>query len=371
MKRVLVVGLLSGLGLLLPGVPAHAAKHRQPLCVKGLKFVHYSVRVAKAPGGGVVACQGKTRKSYQLGNARNFNAAGRYLTYVAPGRNGGKALRRLDIRTGAEVQLDRGGENWTVGYLGAMPIGFVAWASVTDGSPRFRLYDEYAKQVQTVVAGAGLDAGNFAFSGDVTPYWTQEDATPKRTDTGFSWPGTPHYALPAYKPSKRPRCKQNLVFLRGPVRVVRASSSELVACGPQGKTLKLGPADDLVAAGPWLVYSTRTADESDLLELNVRTGERRHLKAPGGFNAFFDGLLPDGTVAWTDLDFTTDAVLRAIRIWPAGEDGPITVEESESPRSSPDYEGIDPGTVALASDGTLYWRDETDTVLSRPPAPAR
>jgi hypothetical protein len=338
--------------------PAQAAQ-RQPSCVKRLAFVHYHVRVAKLPGGRVVACQDKGgARTYELGDAGRFNAAGRYLTFVEAGDNGGERLMRLDIRTGERLQLDRGGPEWDVEYLGALEVGHVAWTSITDGDPRLRVWDDNRRQVLTAVAGTGLDFANFAFSADVSPYWTRDDGTPMRGELDQAWTGYPEYDLPDYRPSNRPRCKQNLVFLRHGVRVVRTSKDELAACGPNGQSFGLGAAGDFVARGTWLVYSVRVAGERDLIELDVRTGERRHLKRPGGFSAFLDALLPDGTVAWTDLDFPGASISRAIRIWPAGAPEPITVEEAIG------FPTIDPGSVALAVDGTLYWRDEDHLVRS-------
>ena len=363
MRRTL--GLLLLLAL---AAPAGAAEER-PRCVKRLAFAHYSVRVAKLPDGERLACQGRSRKSFAIGDARGFDAAGRYLTYVDPGEHGGEALRRLDVRTGERHLLDRSGPAMELRFIASNARGDVAWSTAAEDDSRLRVWDDARGQVLTVVAGPGLDPGNFALSADLTPYWTFSDGTPGRADLDQGNPAPFDYAVPAYRRTTRPRCKQNLIFLRGVVRVVRSSPTEMLACGPRGATYELGAARAFVAAGPWLVYANSADGDHDLVALDVRTGEERHLKRPGGFSATLDGLHPDGTVAWTDLDFTAAAVHRDIRIWRAGAGAPVVVEESVAPRESPTHEGLELGTVALAGDGTLYWRDE-DQVVRRMPPPA-
>ena len=364
MRRLGPVALFS---LLLLAASEMAPAVAQASCTKRLVFVHYSIRVAKTDDAGRVACQGRSRKRYELGSARLFNAAGRYLTYVADGEHGGTRVVRLDIRSGEKLLLDHGGADFSATFLRAWAIGHVAWSTVVDGDHRLRLWDEERDQVRTVLAGAALDPATFAVSDDLTAYWTQEDGTPGATGDPYAPVGPPHHGFPAYQRTDRPLCKQNVIFLRGAVRVVRTSGTTMAACGPGGVRHPLGIARDFVAAGPWLVYADEEDGAFDLLQLNVRTGERRHLKRPGGFNAFLDGLLPDGTVAWTDLDFPEDGVHRAIRLWPAGAAEPVTVEESFAARDDPDAAGLEPGVAALARDGTLYWRDEHDVLHSRLP----
>ena len=343
--------LLPLLLLLLLAAPAHAIAERTR-CTKRIVFVQDSVRVAKAADGVFFACQGRSRKSYELGAARQFDSPGRYLTYV----DADDRFMRLDIRSGDRLVLDRSGP---YRLLGAMRIGSLAWAS----GDQLRFYDEYTDKTQSATTG---DPATFAFGQNVMPYWrTPEDAV-QHADYGYVWPGPFRATLPRHQRSDRPRCKRNLVFLRKPVRVVRTADGELLACTPSGQH-DLGAAWALRAAGPWLAYTHQAGDDVDLSLLTVRTGDRHRLTREEAFFGFVGGLLPDGTVAWTETTLTDDETIKTLRVWWAGDEGPVVVDESVTPSSRPSDEGIDPGSVALSADRWVYWRDAGDVVRGRGP----
>ena len=348
MHRLLPLLLLLLLAL---AAPAHATADRTP-CTKRIVFAQDSVRVVKDPAGTFFACHSAKRRSYELGAARRFDAAGRFLTYV-DGRN---RFVRIEVREGTRLVLDRGGP---FRLLGMMRLGSVAWAS----GDQLRFYDEYTDKTQTATTG---DPATFAFGQNVVPYWRTPDDAVQHADYGYVWPGPPNTGKPRHERSERPRCKRNLVFLRKPVRVVRTADLELLACTPSGQH-DLGAAWALRAAGPWLAYTHQTGDDVDLSLLNVRTGDRHRLTREESFYGFVGGLLPDGTIAWTETTLTDDDVIKTLRVWWAGDAAPTLVDESVTPRTRPSNEGLDPGSVALSADRWVYWRDAGDAVRGMGP----
>lgn len=339
--------------LLLLAAPAHATAERVR-CTKRIVFAQDQVRVAKDPGGGLFACQGRSRNSYELGDARQFDSTGRYLTYV----DGAGRLIRLDIRSGDRLLLDRGGPHRV---LGAMRAGHVAWASGGD----LRVYDQYTGETTTAATG---DAATFAFGANVTPYWRTAGDAVQHADLGHAWPGPLGSRLPRFQRSDRPRCKRNLVLLRKPVRVVQIAGGELLACTPSGQH-DLGTAYALRAAGPWLAYTRQAGDDVDLSLLDVRSGDRHRLTRSESATGFVGGLLADGTIAWTEIALTDTEITRTLYVRWAGIEGSTVVDESVTPRDRPGDEGLDPGSVALSADRWVYWRDAEGVVRGMgPPA---
>ena len=348
MHRLLPVLLLLALA-----APAHATVQRTP-CTKRVVFAQDSVRVVKDPAGTFFACHSAKRESYELGSARRFDAAGRFLTYV----EGTNRFMRIDVRSGTRLVLDRGGP---FRLLGIMRLGSVAWAS----GDRLRFHDEYTDRTRT--AGTG-DPRTFAFGQNAMPYWRTPENAVQHVDHGYAWPGPPSAARPRHERARRPRCKRNLVFLRKPVRVVRTADLELLACTPSGQH-DLGAAWALRAAGPFLAYTHQAGDAVRLSLLDVRTGDRRLLTSSASFFGHVGGLLADGTIAWTESEPTEAGTRKTVRVWWAGDEAPAVVDESLTPRNRPSDEGLDPGSVALSADRWVYWRDAGDVVRGMgPPA---
>jgi hypothetical protein len=143
-----------------------------------------------------------------------------------------------------------------------------------------------------------------------------------------------------------------VIFLRGPVKVVRTSKQRVALCRPGGRRVDLGPASSFVARGPWLVYVGERGGEPDLVQRNVRTGERRDLMLPCEPTAVLEGLLADGTVAWSSSDGDEGTIYHTLLVWRPGAPSPTQLERTVT--DDPE-DGLVLGTSALAADGTVYW----------------
>lgn len=130
------------------------------------------------------------------------------------------------------------------------------------------------------------------------------------------------------------------------------------------------------ANGTWLIYEElrdggQAPPHSSLEELDVATGEHRRLEDM----VFYEhtdvaGLLPDGLVLAQFLVAPHGpSEFSQIVMWPHGA-ARDTIDEGVMGPGTPPADGIAWRSLALAPDGTAYWRRGDDTVkTARIPSP--
>jgi len=407
MRQAATLAVITALAMAAGASPAVAAM--RTCAFKGFapRLLAGEQRVLRGAPGTEISCDRGTGYAYSLDpslrryarvldprrrtSARfdGLAAAGSWLLYTQrlPGRS---RLILLDSRSGTTSELARSDRAGVFGARVLLRDGTVAFltARVPSGVRRLVVSHQGGRPRELAT---GKDVGSLAATlrsdGKPVVYWTAADGLHSSLQTGA--PPTPPAVAPTPPPTApcEPPGSRTL-FADGRVHVLQIGTADAIACDtatgithPLRTSDPLGYIDHAVfsnfkANGTWLIYEElrdggQAPPHSSLEELDVATGEHRRLEDM----VFYEhtdvaGLLPDGLVLAQFLVAPHGpSEFSQIVMWPHGA-ARDTIDEGVMGPGTPPADGIAWRSLALAPDGTAYWRRGDDTVKSaRIPSP--